>query len=107
MCDEYVTRSYSDEQKKAYANLLLRTVGEERGFTANLSAGAESLKYRMQNVLNPEKKKNGILAISLIIFVMFAAFRPIVFAEGYVPWKRKSIKILTSAALYMANICVR
>lgn len=56
-CDEYVLSGAGEEDRRAYAELLLREAGDGRGFTSCLSAGAKSLRYRMKGAL--QKKKSG------------------------------------------------
>ncbi len=70
-CDEYVTQDMSGEERRAYAELLLRQAGPAEGFTSCLSARAESLRHRMKGVLTPrERKKGGALIALLTAFLV-------------------------------------
>lgn len=80
-CDELTLIDSSDEQRKHYANLLLSSAGEERGFSSGLAADAEATKYRLHNVLHPEKKKNGAFLLSVCTVLMLSL--PGLFAIGY------------------------
>ncbi len=69
-CDETVLADMDDGARQQYANLLLRTAGDERGFTTCLSASAKSLKYRLQNVMAPKERWTGGLAIFVTSFLL-------------------------------------
>lgn len=72
-CDEFVLLDEPEAERGRYANLLLKTAGDERGFTTCLSATAEALRYRLENVLHPKNKMLGgmmlgIVALALVVF---------------------------------------
>lgn len=67
-CDEIVLKGADSDRRRKYADLLLTTAGEPRGFTTCLSASAKSLRYRMRSTLNGKKKRIGA---GLLFFVMF------------------------------------
>ncbi len=69
-CDETVLADMDNGARHQYANLLLRTAGDERGFTTCLSASAKSLKYRLQNVMAPKERWTGGLAIFATSFFL-------------------------------------
>ncbi len=69
-CDETVLLDSGHEDKRRYAELLLKTAGDEKGFTTCLSASAGALRYRLKNVVNPEKKPSGALVVGLIFFLL-------------------------------------
>ena len=54
------------EERARYAGLLLKTAGDERGFTTYLSATAEALRYRLENVLHPRQKRLGALLLGVV-----------------------------------------
>lgn len=74
-CDEITMAWQSDEDRKKYADLLLTTVADERGFTTCLSASAKSLRYRLMHVLRPKRRLiGGILAGIVSFTLMFLLF---------------------------------
>ena len=78
-CDEAVLQDFDQQTRKKYAELLLNTAGDQRGFTTCLSASARALRYRLKNVMVPKKKYRGsllaaVLMILLCMTVMFCGF---------------------------------
>ena len=71
-CDEAVLLGESEETRRKYAELLLRTAGDERGITSCLSASAKALKHRLTGVMQPKKKRRGWLLIGVCIFALLA-----------------------------------
>lgn len=69
-CDEMVLKNSDAEEKAQYASLILNTVGDERGFTTCLSAGANVLKYRLTEILSTQKKHVGSLVVVLFMLLM-------------------------------------
>ena len=69
-CDETVLLEADDATRRHYADLLLRTAGDERGFTTCLSASAQALRYRLEHVLHPRKRWAGALAIIVVFYVL-------------------------------------
>lgn len=55
-CDEAVTFAAGADERRRYAELILSSAGDERGFTSCLSAKANSLRYRLRNVMQPGMK---------------------------------------------------
>ena len=55
-CDETVLLQADEKTRRQYAELLLSTVGDERGFTTCLSSSAKALKYRLENEYNVDIK---------------------------------------------------
>lgn len=71
-CDELATNELTEEQRKNYAGLLLSNAGTAKGFTTCLSASASGLRYRMAQVLHPQKRRAGFLAVfGLSVFFFF------------------------------------
>lgn len=68
-CDEIVLEHEDDETRSFYANLLLNTAGERRGFTTCLSARAASLRYRLGRVTHERKTSEGTLMIMFFMFL--------------------------------------
>ncbi len=81
-CDETVLLDADGDEKRRYADLLLTTAGDERGFTTCLSASAEALRYRLKNAMSPKKKPSGALAVGLVFFVLCMSSGHIALACG-------------------------
>lgn len=69
-CDEVVLHTADAAVRKQYAELILNTAGNSRGYTTCLSAAATSLRYRLKNVINPRKRLSGTLAVGLALFLL-------------------------------------
>lgn len=69
-CDETVLLGCSEGDRLLYAELLLRTAGDERGFTSCLSATANALRYRLGRIMKPGRKKSGALIVGLTFFIL-------------------------------------
>ncbi|MBQ3201834.1 MAG: peptidase M56 [Clostridia bacterium] len=69
-CDETVLLGCDSDERRLYAELLLRTAGDERGFTSCLSASARALRYRLGRIMKPGKRKSGALAVGLAFFIL-------------------------------------
>lgn len=81
-CDEAVTFGADRDERRRYADLILGSAGDERGFTSCLSAKAVSLRYRLKNVMQPGMKGSGVLAIGIASFLLFMGFGQIALAYG-------------------------
>lgn len=69
-CDETVLLDAPLSVRRQYAQLLLNTAGDERGFTTCLSAKAEALRYRLKNVLAAGKKHTGAILIGVTVLIL-------------------------------------
>lgn len=69
-CDEAVLRDSGDGDRRRYAELLLQTAGDERGFTTCLSASASSLRYRLKAVVGLPKQHSGALVVGAAFFFL-------------------------------------
>ena len=69
-CDETVLLGADDVTRKQYAILLLDTAGDERGFTTCLSATANAMRYRLQNITKPVKRRSGALIVGAVFFIL-------------------------------------
>ena len=69
-CDETVLLDADDDTRKKYANLILNTAGNDRGFTTCLSASASSMRYRLKSIVSPGKKHSGALIVGLMFFIL-------------------------------------
>ncbi len=74
-CDEAALLDAKPDERRAYAQLLLRTAGDERGFTSCLSASARALRYRLKSVMEQGKKRSGavVAGVSFAALVMSSA----------------------------------
>ena len=72
-CDETVLSGAGDAERRRYAELILSTAGDARGFSSCLSASAEGLRYRLRSVVKPAKKIGGILLLSFAAFGLTAS----------------------------------
>ena len=68
-CDEIVLEDMDDEKRRQYADLLLNTAGSSRGFTTCLSAAAETMRYRLKNVVTVRKRWPGTVLLSFAMFL--------------------------------------
>ena len=68
-CDEIVLEDMDDDKRRQYANLLLDTAGSSRGFTTCLSAAAETMRYRLKNVVAPRKRWSGTILLFIAMFL--------------------------------------
>lgn len=69
-CDEQVLQEASSQQRRQYADLILNTAGDERGFTTCLSASASALAYRLRSIMKPEKKRWGGILVAAVFLVL-------------------------------------
>lgn len=88
-CDEIVLKDADDMKRRQYAELLLMTAGNARGFTTCLSASARALRYRMGATLHQDRKWLGA---GLLFAVMFLSC----FFTGWMSFStdRQSVKEL-------------
>lgn len=81
-CDETVTDSLEEGERRRYADLILRTAGDGRGFTTCLSASASALRYRLKSIVKPGKKASGALLVGVAFVLLFVTFGQISLAYG-------------------------
>lgn len=68
-CDEIVLENMDEQQRRQYAELLLDTAGSSRGFTTCLSAAAETMRYRLKNVVTARRRWPGTILLSIAMFL--------------------------------------
>lgn len=73
-CDEAVLMDEDEQTRRKYAELILRTAGDERGFTTCLSASAESLRYRLKSIVKPRNRKNGMWLMVPLLFLLYLGY---------------------------------
>ncbi len=69
-CDEAVLEGSNETTRKQYAELLLKTAGDGRGYTTCLSAAANSLRYRLKNVMMPRKRFPGAVVVGAAMLAL-------------------------------------
>ena len=77
-CDQMALAGADDATRREYAELLLASSGEHRGFTTCLSASATALHYRLRSVLHPVKKSDGIHVAAILFVLLFLSSSPVV-----------------------------
>ena len=70
-CDQEVLDWTDGTGRQEYARLLLRTAGEQAGFTTCLSASASSLRRRLRRALHPGHRYVCGILVGLTAFVLF------------------------------------
>lgn len=81
-CDESVLLDANESGRRKYADLLLKETGNAHGFTTCLSSSARSLRYRLKNIIRPQAKYDGALAISLAVFFLLMCVGQVALAYG-------------------------
>ena len=73
-CDEAALVRAQAPERKRYAQLILTTAGQQRGFTTCLSVSAKALRYRLRGIIYPGKRRTGaVLAGGLALVVFLSA----------------------------------
>ena len=73
-CDETVLVDADDATRRQYAQLLLTTAGDSRGYTTCLSPAAASLRYRLRSVVAPRRRAAGDILVGLVLFLLLSSF---------------------------------
>lgn len=73
-CDETVLVDADDATRRQYAQLLLTTAGDGRGYTTCLSPAASSLRYRLRSVVAPRRRAAGDILVGLVLFLLLSSF---------------------------------
>ncbi len=81
-CDETVLLHEDEDTRRQYADLILSTAGDDRGFTTCLSASASSLRYRLKNIVKPRALHSGTLLCTLVCFLLCISFGYVAVAQG-------------------------
>ena len=114
-CDEAVLLGADEVTRRRYAELLLTTAGDGRGFTTCLSASASALRYRLRGVVHPPRRTSGALAAGALLFILIAtcgytslAYDPVSGAEAIFPGSPPEDCTLRSVQWddgFMTHIC--
>lgn len=81
-CDEAVLEDSDHQERTQYAELLLRSAGDGRGYTTCLSASAASLRYRLKNVIAPRRRFTGGAVVSIAMFALLLGSASIALADS-------------------------
>ena len=81
-CDETVLLDCDESTKRQYAELILKTAGDDRGFTTCLSASASTMKYRLNAIIKPPKRHSGALIVGAIFFALCMSCGYVALAYG-------------------------
>lgn len=81
-CDEAVLAGSDQTTRQQYADLLLKTAGDGRGYTTCLSGTANSLRYRLKNVVAPRKRFSGGAVVGLTMLVLLLGAGSIALASS-------------------------
>ena len=73
-CDEVVLAGQDERRRRDYAHLLLQSAAEGRGFTTCLSARGKSLRYRLEIVLKPRKRRSGTVLLAGVTLAVFLSW---------------------------------
>ncbi len=73
-CDEIVLEEMDEQTRRKYAELLLNTAGRSGGFTTCLSAAAETMRYRLKNVVTVRKRWRGTVLLAIAMFLCVMAY---------------------------------
>ena len=79
-CDEIVLKNADGAERRRYAELLLSTAGESRGYTTCLSASAKTLRYRLRETQTARKRRAGFILLFTVMFVSSLAVGKIAIA---------------------------
>ena len=80
-CDEIVLEGMDEQLRRQYAELLLDTAGKAGGFTTCLSAAAETMRYRLKNVMSVRKRWPGTLLLAVAMFLCVMSYGFIAVSE--------------------------
>ena len=81
-CDETVLLNKDVESRTRYAQLLLRTAGDGRGFTTCLSASAKALRYRLKNSISPIDRASGAKLVGITFLLLALSYGYVALAYG-------------------------
>jgi beta-lactamase regulating signal transducer with metallopeptidase domain len=81
-CDEAVLSGATQDTRRIYADLILRSAGDGRGYTTCLSASASALRYRLRNIMQPRKRFLGGVTAALVLFALIVSCGHVALAYG-------------------------
>ncbi len=81
-CDETVLLDAREDTRQQYAQLILSTAGDDRGFTTCLSASANSLRYRLKNIVKHRQLRSGAVLCAAVCFLLLMTHGYVAVAQG-------------------------
>lgn len=81
-CDEAILSGAGPEERKQYAELLLKSAGNGRGYTTCLSSAASTLRYRLRNALHPRERLSGGFCVGFTVLALILTFGAAALADG-------------------------
>lgn len=81
-CDETVLLGADDATRYQYANLILNTAGDDRGFSTCLSSSLSSMRYRLKSIVKPQKRSTGALLVTFVFFILCMSSGYVALAYG-------------------------
>ena len=82
-CDEMVLYGKGEQERRQYAELLLDSAGDDRGFTTCLSASAKTLRYRLKNVVQQRNRMDGTLLVAFCLAALLLCSGMVVITRSY------------------------
>ena len=82
-CDEMVLYGKEERERRQYAELLLDSAGDDRGFTTCLSASAKTLRYRLKNVMRQRERLDGTLLVAVCLAALLLCTGMVVVTRSY------------------------
>jgi len=82
-CDEMVLYGKDEGERRRYAELLLDSAGDDRGFTTCLSASAKTLRYRLKNVVRERRRLSGTILVGLSLAALLLCSGMVVVSRTY------------------------
>ena len=82
-CDEMVLYGKGEQERRQYAELLLDSAGDDRGFTTCLSASAKTLRYRLKNVVQQRNRMDGTLLVAFCLAALLLCSGMVVISRTY------------------------
>ena len=80
-CDEAVLGCADEKLRRQYAELLLKNAGSARGYTTCLSASANSLRYRLRNIVKPARRCSGSVIVGVAVFALMMAVNTVAIVD--------------------------
>ena len=81
-CDEIVTEGMDEEERRAYAKLLLDAAAPAHGCTTCLSAAAGTLRYRLKSVMDRRRRLSGLPLLMAAVFCTALCFGTVAFSDA-------------------------
>lgn len=69
-CDAAILMESDETQRKVYAELILNSDADQRGFTTCLTSSFESMRYRLKEIMTPVKLHSGIGVLVAVVLLL-------------------------------------